>query len=209
MRCCGRILMGGGDPNNKVPKQNIKWEIWKLWEPIYWSQTPPVLHKYLRRFIFKPFFFVKLNGGILEHVVSLAKALSSTLAEKFSMCSVPLLPHCLRFLGMPRLSRRRFSICNFGFVPLCIVARCLGVVVVKWGIIATHTNWMEGHSLPQQDHIICTRTQPFGKICRNSFHIYWKLIFKIFSFNRSLPLWCAQKYKEGFEDVATEKKKKY
>ena len=205
----GRMLMGGGDPNNKVPKQNIKWEIWKLWEPINWSQTPPVLHKYLHRFIFKPFFFVKLNGGILEHVVPLAKALLSTLAEKFSMCSVPLLPHCLRFLGMPRLSRRCSSICNFGFVPLCIVARCLGVVVVKWGIIATHTNWMEGHSLPQQDHIICTRTQPFGKICRNSFHIYWKLIFKIFSFNRSLPLWCAQKCKEGFEDVATEKKKKY
>ena len=25
--------------------------------------------------------------------------------------------------------------------------------------------------------------------------------------NRSLPLWCAQKYKEGLEDVATEKEK--
>ena len=89
---------------------------------------------------------------------SLAKALLSTLAEKFSMCSVPLLPHCLRFLGMPRLSRRCSSIYNFRFVPLCIVARCLGVVVVKWGIIATHTNWMEGHALPQQDHMICTKT---------------------------------------------------
>ena len=151
----GRMLMGGGDPNNKVQKQNIKWEIRKLWEPIYWSQTPPVLHKYLPPFIFKPFFFVKLNRGILEHVVSLAKALLSTLAEKFSMCSVPLLPHCLRFLGMPRLSRSCSSICNFGFVPLCIVARCLGVVVVKWGIIATHTNWMEWRAttLPQQQII--------------------------------------------------------
>ena len=45
---------------------------------------------------------------------------------------------------------------------------------------------MEGHSLPQQDHIICTRTQPFGKICRNTFDIYWE---------------------EGLEDVATEKEK--